>query len=180
MPYYCDLIGNNSLHQIHHDREHGFPQRETTVLFERLVLEIFQPGLSWLIVLKKREGLKEAFHRYNLRKVAHFSEFDVLRLLQNRDIIRNRRKVESTIENAKRLIKINEQGQSFYDWLMMHRLKSLDQWIKLMKGTFVGVGASVTHEFLMSVGLLPGAHRANCPVYENILKQNPLWASRES
>src|SRR3954452_23305313 len=100
---YCAVAPGHPLHGPYHDHEYGFPARDDAVLFERLVLEINQAGLSWLTVLKKRDAFRAAFAGYDLDKVAAFAGRDVTRLMNDAGIIRNRLKIEAVVENAKRL-----------------------------------------------------------------------------
>ena len=98
---YCDIAPGHPLHGPYHDREYGFPLAGDDALFERLVLEINQAGLSWLTILKKREAFREAFRGFELARVARFGERDRQRLLADEGIIRNRLKVDATISNAR-------------------------------------------------------------------------------
>ena len=99
---YCRLAPGHPFHGSYHASEYGFPARDDAVLFERLVLEINQAGLSWLTVLKKREAFRAAFASYDIEKVAAFTARDVKRLMNDEGIIRNRLKIEAVIDNAKR------------------------------------------------------------------------------
>ena len=92
MTTYCDTAPGHPFHGPYHDKEYGFPVTDESILFERLSLEIFQAGLSWLIVLKKREGFKIAFKDFDVETVAAFTNNDVERLLKDTTIIRNRKK----------------------------------------------------------------------------------------
>ena len=103
MSGYCDIAPGHEFHGPYHDREYGFPTEDEIVLFERLSLEIMQAGLSWLIVLRKREAMNAAFAGFDPNRVAKFGEKDIARLLADEGIIRNRLKVLAIIENARRL-----------------------------------------------------------------------------
>ena len=100
MSGYCDYAPGHPLHGPYHDHEYGFPQREEAVLFERLVLEINQAGLSWETMLRKREGFRRAYDGFDVDKVAAYGEADRERLLDDAGIIRNRLKVDAAIHNA--------------------------------------------------------------------------------
>ena len=176
MSGYCDIAPGHEFHGPYHDREYGFPTKDEIVLFERLSLEIMQAGLSWLIVLKKRQALNQAFAGFDPVKVAAFGARDVKRLLADEGIIRNRLKVEAIIENARRLPVLAREHGSFAGWLAAHHPRSKDEWIKLFRKTFKFTGPEVVNEFLMSIGYLPGAHRADCPVQKRILKLKPHYA----
>ena len=104
MSTYCDIALGHSYHGPYHDREYGFPVESESDLFERLTLEIFQAGLSWLIVLKKRDSLNVAFRNFDADKVANFNQNDISRLKEDASIIRNKLKIEATIYNARTII----------------------------------------------------------------------------
>lgn len=179
MGWYCDIAQGHELHQPYHDTEYGFPTHETRVIFERMAMEIMQAGLSWEIVLKKRKALNKAFHRFDVKKVAAMTGEDVDRLTQNPDIIRNRLKIESIIENARRILQIKAQeGQTLADWLDSHHPLSKEDWVRLLRRTFRFMGPEIVGEWLMGIGYLPGAHSPECPVYKQILKLHPPFASR--
>lgn len=161
---YCDFAHDHPVHGPYHDNEYGFPLRNDNALFERLVLEINQAGLSWETILRKRTAFHDAYAGFEIARVARFGARDRQRLLRNAGIIRNRMKIEAAIENAKR---IQELG-SFVGWLDEHRGLSKDEWVKLFKKTFVFTGGEITTSFLLSIGLLPGAHERSCPVYKRI------------
>src|ERR1700732_1018858 len=103
---YCTIAPGHSYHGPYHDREYGFPISDDAALFERLVLEINQAGLSWLTILTKRENFRRAFDQFDLDKVAAYGSRERERLLADAGIIRNRLKVDATIENAARLVAI--------------------------------------------------------------------------
>ncbi len=172
---YCAAAPGHPFHGPYHDTEYGFPSSEERVLFERLTLEIFQAGLSWLTVLKKRAAFAEAFAGFDLDRVAGFSKRDIARLLADPGIIRNRLKIEATIENAKRLQQLRESHGSFAGWLDAHHPLSKEEWVKLFRKTFRFTGGEIVGEFLMSLGYLPGAHEAHCPIYPLVLARKPPW-----
>jgi len=172
---YCAAAPGHPFHGPYHDREYGFPSSEDRVLFERLTLEIFQAGLSWLTVLKKRAAFVEAFAGFDLDRVAGFGKRDIARLLADPGIIRNRLKIEATIENAKRLQQLRESHGSFAGWLDAHHPLSKEEWVKLFRKTFRFTGGEIVGEFLMSLGYLPGAHEAHCPIYPLVLARKPPW-----
>ena len=174
---YCRAAPGHEFHGPYHDGEYGFPARDDAVLFERLALEINQAGLSWLTVLKKRAAFARAFAAYDIDKVARFGARDISRLLNDAGIIRNRLKIEAVIENAKRLKAIRVSHGSFAHWLDAHHPRSKAAWVKLFKETFRFTGGEIVGEFLMSLGYLPGAHVANCPVYARVLRRKPAWRS---
>jgi DNA-3-methyladenine glycosylase I len=108
----CAWCGADPLYRAYHDQEWGVPSRDETHLFEMLTLEGAQAGLSWLTVLRKREGYRRAFAGFDPERIARFNEADVARLLADPGIIRNRLKVESTIANARALLALREGGQT--------------------------------------------------------------------
>ena len=112
---------------------------------------------------------------FDIKKVAAYTEKDRERLLADAGIIRNKLKVNATIENAKTILDIQKTHGSFKNWLDEHHPKTKDEWIKLFKKTFKFTGGEIVNEFLMSTGYLPGAHDLNCPTYQQILTQKPKW-----
>lgn len=100
----------------YHDEEWGVPQRDSRMLWEMLMLEGFQAGLAWIIVLRKREAFRKAFAGFDPAKVARFTEKDIARLLQNEGIIRSRTKIEATIAGAKIYLAMEKSGESFSDF----------------------------------------------------------------
>ncbi|MFZ0694551.1 MAG: DNA-3-methyladenine glycosylase I, partial [Alphaproteobacteria bacterium] len=175
MSWYCDIAPGHPFHGPYHDLEYGFPLRDETALFERLALEINQAGLSWLLVLKRREGLRRAFDGFAVDQVADYGAAQRHRLLADPAIIRNRLKVDAIIENARRVRVIREASGSFAAWIATHHPLPKDDWVRLFKKTFLFTGGEVTGEFLMSIGYLPGAHRPTCPVYFRIGAMAPPW-----
>ena len=166
---YCDFAPGHPFHGPYHDREYGFPIADDDALFERLVLEINQAGLSWLTILKKREAFRRAFYDFDIDRV---SRMTAGRLLRDEGIIRNRLKINAAIENARR---IKALPTSFAAWLEANHPRSKDEWVKLFRRTFVFTGGEITGSFLMSIGYLPGAHEEWCPVYEKIARLRPRW-----
>lgn len=168
MSFYCDIAPGHPVHGPYHDTEYGFPSRDERVIFERLALEIMQAGLSWEIVLKKRSALSRAFHAFDPEAVAGMGPADVELLLQDASIIRNRRKIEAIIENARRVLAIRSACGGMALWLDSHHPRSKAEWVKLFRQTFRFTGGEIVGEFLMSLGYLPGAHRPDCPVFGRI------------
>lgn len=175
MTSYCDAAVGHPFHGPYHDREYGFPLQDDSLLFERLVLEINQAGLSWLTILKKRDGFRRAYREFEIQKVARFGPRDRARLLDDAGIIRNRLKVDAAIENARRIRKLQSEFGSFSTWLDHHHPLDKRAWTTLFKQNFKFVGGEIVGEFLMSTGYLPGAHRESCPVFQRIAKQHPPW-----
>jgi len=179
---YCDYVlkaGKDSVHKEYHDKEYGFPIHDDNGLFARLILEINQAGLSWETILKKKDNFFKAFDQFDIDKVSRYSDKKMEKLMQDAGIIRNRLKIESTIDNAKRIKTIQKEYGSFKKWLDEHHPLSKDEWVKLFKQTFRFTGGEIVNEFLVSSGYLPGAHVASCPVYKKVLKQKPKWAIKK-
>lgn len=175
MSGYCASAPGHPFHGPYHDTEYGFPVGDDIVLFERLILEINQAGLSWLTVLKKRDAFRAAFDGFDPAKVAGYGVRQRQRLLADEAIIRNRLKVDAAIENAKRVCALQAKSGSFAAWLAEQHPRDKADWVKLFKKTFVFTGGEITGEFLMSIGYLPGAHRSDCPVYRKIERLQPPW-----
>ena len=111
----CSWPGNDQLYRDYHDTEWGVAVTGDQEVFERIALEGFQAGLSWITILKRREGFRKAFKNFDLRKVAKMTDADVERLMQDESIIRNRAKIESTIRNANLILELQKSGQSISD-----------------------------------------------------------------
>lgn len=175
MSWYCKVAPGHPYHGPYHDREYGFPLGDDNALFERLALEIHQAGLSWLTILKKREAFRAAFDGFDLERVAAYGARERRRLLRDAGIVRNRLKIGATIENARRILALRRSHGSFARWLDAHHPRPLQEWVKLLKKTFLFTGGEITREFLVSTGYLPGAHAPSCPVYKKIAKRKPPW-----
>jgi DNA-3-methyladenine glycosylase I len=175
---YCLAAPGSPLHGPYHDEEYGFPSRDEAILFERLVLEINQAGLSWATILKKRDAFRAAFAGFEVDKVAAFGPEDVDRLMADSGIIRNRLKIAATIDNARRIQELRRDYGSFSAWLDAHHPRSREEWVKLFKKTFRFTGGEIVNEFLMSLGYLGGAHVESCPVYARIAALAPPWSAR--
>ncbi|MFZ2005039.1 MAG: DNA-3-methyladenine glycosylase I [Stellaceae bacterium] len=175
---YCLAAPGSPLHGPYHDEEYGFPARDEAVLFERLILEINQAGLSWATILRKRDAFRVAFAGFDIDRVAAFGDEDVARLMADPGIIRNRLKIAATIDNARRIQELRREYGSFAAWLDAHHPRSREEWVKLFKKTFRFTGGEIVNEFLMSLGYLDGAHDASCPVYARIAVLAPPWANQ--
>jgi DNA-3-methyladenine glycosylase I len=173
---YCRAAPGHPVHAAYHDHEYGFPASDERILFERLMLEINQAGLSWLTILNKRAAFRAAFADFDVDRVAAFGPQDIARLLADPGIVRNRLKIEAAIGNARRIQALRESHGSFALWLDAHHPRPLDEWTKLFRNTFRFTGGQIVGEFLMSLSYLPGAHVADCPVYSRIAELSPPWA----
>jgi DNA-3-methyladenine glycosylase I len=178
---YCAAIdrmqpeSRRELHKKYHDNHYGFPIHNDNELFGRLIMEINQAGLSWETILKKEESFRLAYDNFDVQKVAAYTEQDRERLLADPGIIRNKLKVNAAIENAKTIIELQKEFGSFEKWLEHHHPKALPEWMKLFKKTFKFTGGEIVNEFLMSIGYLKGCHTESCPIFDEVLKHDPMW-----
>lgn len=176
----CDWAYGSDLMKDYHDREWGVPVHDDRLLFEFLVLEGFQAGLSWEIILKKRGNLREAFENFDYGRVALYDGEKVINLLKNKKIIRNRAKVESAVSNARALLKVREEYGSFdsfiwglYDgkprknrWRQLNQIPPNTSGSELMSGElkkrgFRFVGPTVCYAFMQAVGMV-NDHLVSC------------------
>lgn len=157
----CAWVANDPLAIKYHDDEYGRPLEGDDELFERLSLEIFQAGLSWRMVLHKRQAFRKAFRNFSINRVASFTEKDVSRVMEDKDIIRNKLKINATIENAKRLKKIITHYGSFANYISS--LGTGEESIyRAFKKQFVFIGPQIVESFLQSIGKLPEIHEPDC------------------
>ena len=169
----CSWCGDDPLYIRYHDEEWGVPLYDDQALFECLILETFQAGLSWITVLKKRENFRNAFDRFNYSKIATYDEKKIESLLQNSGIIRNKLKILSVISNAKCFIEIQNEFGSFknYIWGFVNEnpiknnfkttseypvKTSLSETISkhLKNRGFKFVGATVVYAFMQAIGIV--------------------------
>jgi DNA-3-methyladenine glycosylase I len=112
----CDWAVGSELYRDYHDQEWGRALHGRVALFERMSLEAFQSGLSWLIILRKRENFRRAFSGFDIEKVARFGDADVARLLADQGIVRNRAKIEATIANARAAIEVDDLSELLWSF----------------------------------------------------------------
>lgn len=175
---YCKAIESGKLSELHktyHDTEYGFPAKSDNELFGRMLLEINQAGLSWNTILNKKQSIKSAYAQFAIEKVAKFDESDIERLLQDPGIIRMRLKVLAAINNAQVIMQLQASHGSFKNWLDAQYPKTHEEWAKIFKKTFRFMGKEITKEFLQGTGYMKGTHDDDCPVLQEIIKQNPKW-----
>ena len=172
--------------RAYHDREWGVPVHDDWRLFEFLVLEGAQAGLSWSTVLKKREGYRKAFDRFDARKVAAYTEGDVRRLLADPGIVRNRLKVRAAIENARVFLRVREEFGSFdrYIWRFVGGAPIRNSWERMaeipartpesdaMSGDlrrrgFRFAGSTICYAFMQAVGMV-NDHVVGCFRHESL------------
>ena len=173
----CSWAGDDALMRDYHDREWGVPERDGRMLWETLMLEGFQAGLSWITVLRKREAFRRAFAGFDPRKVARFSSRDVQRLMADPGIIRARAKIEATIRGAQIYCDLQEQGESFSEFCWSFtdgkplkgdghtRVASspLSERIsrELKRRGFKFVGPTIVYAWMQAVGMV-NDHDAKC------------------
>lgn len=173
----CRCKWANSVSMEYHDEEWCKQSHDDNYLFEMIVLESFQAGLSWNIVLKKREGLRNAFDGFDYKKISQYTDDDIERLLNDSNIIRSKSKINSTINNAKRFIEIQEEFGSFdkYIWsftdgktirdisLIYEPKTNLSEIVckDMRKRGMKYMGAITTYAFLLAIGIYNG-HEEEC------------------
>lgn len=172
---YCLSLPEDNHHRIYHDHHYGHPIEDDNELFERLVLEINQAGLSWDTILKKQENFRKAFDGFVIERVAAYGEEDRERLLADPGIIRNRLKVDAAIYNARKIAEIQKEQGSFKNWICLHYPRPKEDWVKLFKKNFKFVGGEIVNEFLQSSGFLPTPHDADCQVFQEIEERKALY-----
>ena len=181
---YCDYVNGlqpqqDELNKIYHDHHYGYPISDDNELFERLVLEINQAGLSWTLMLKKQQNFRNAYDQFDIATIAAYDENERIRLLNDAGIVRNKLKVNAAIYNANQILQLQQQYGSFKNWLDHHHPRPLSDWVKLFKKQFKFVGGEIVNEFLMSCGYLPGAHQESCPIYTKVLERQPAWKTTQ-
>lgn len=178
MATYCDYCNSHPediFNKTYHDTQYGFPLKDDNLLFERLILEINQAGLSWITILKKADSFRKAYDGFDIDTVANYGEIDRVRLMADASIIRNRLKINAAIANAQKILELRKEYGSFRRWLDANRKLSKEEWIKLFRKTFVFTGGEIVNEFLMSTGYLVGAHDESCPIYKKVASLRPAW-----
>ena len=166
---YCNGLPENDLHRIYHDKVYGHKCTDDQELFGRLILEINQAGLSWNTILQKSESIRNAYAEYNIEEIAAFDEARINTLMNDAGIIRHRGKINAIIHNAQQILTIQQQHDSFFEWIEEKGEITLDEWIKVFKKSFKFVGKEIVKEFLMSTGFIEGAHEPTCLMYKNLI-----------
>ena len=177
---YCTIAPGHPVHGPYHDTEYGFPLHDDAGLFERMILEINQAGLSWETILKKRDGFRLAYDGFDPHVVAGYGEADRARLLADARIIRNRLKGDAAIHNAQRVVALIAEHGSFSAWLDAQGTLPKEAWVKVMKREFKFMGGEIVGEFLMSIGRLPGAHVEECPIGQHLREQRTASGERQA
>jgi len=182
----CNWTNNNSYNIKYHDNEWGVPIHDDRKLFEFLLLDAFQAGLSWLTILKKRENFKLAFDNFNYKKIANYDKNKIIELINNAGIIRNKLKIKASITNAQAFIKIQEEFSTFdnYIWnFVNHKTiknsyktwedipatsKESDTMSKdLKKRGFKFVGSTICYAFMQAAGMV-NDHEVSCFRYDKV------------
>ena len=183
----CSWVELNSpLYLEYHDQEWGVPVFDDRQLFEMLILEGAQAGLSWATILKKRENYREAFDRFDTEKIARYDKRKINQLLNNPGIVRNRLKIEATIGNARAFHEVLQQHDSFSDylWQFVDGKPVINQWSSLeqvpartaesdimakmlKKAGFKFVGSTICYAFMQAVGMV-NDHTTNCFRYREL------------
>ena len=176
----CAWCGDDPEYVAYHDHEWGVPSTDDRHLFEMLVLEGAQAGLSWRTILHKRAAYRAAFAGFDPARVAAFGPDDVERLLGDAGIVRNRAKIAAAIENARRIRALQAEHGSLRAWLAAHHPQPLAAWQKLFRRTFVFTGGEITREFLVSTGWLPGAHDPDCEAHARAVAAGAPWANQHA
>jgi len=177
----CPWPGNSdALMLVYHDKEWGKPVHDDRKIFEFLVLEAFQAGLSWRTILYKRENFRKAFKGFDFRKVARFGARDRARLMKDAGIVRNRAKIKAAIGNAQRFMEVQKEFETFskymWSWVrnkpIVHRFRSLkdyptvipeaEAWAKdLKKRGFKFLGPTVVYAHMQAIGMV-NDHTVDC------------------
>ena len=184
----CEWFSEDPLLQDYHDREWGVPEHDDQKLFELLILEGVQAGLSWSTILKKRENYRRAFDKFDARKISIYDEEKVKELLLNKEIIRNRRKIEAAIQNARAFLAVKKEAGSFdaYIWQFVGGKPKKNTWKTieeipssspesdamsrdLIKRGFKFAGPIICYAFMEAVGMV-NDHTIDCFRYNEISK----------
>lgn len=189
----CEWCGYNPLYLSYHDEEWGVPVDDDRLLFEFLILEGAQAGLSWLTILKKRENYRKAFDNFDCQLVARYTDRDLERLRGDAGIVRNRLKIEAAIKNARGVIKIQEQcgSLSSFLWSYVDNVPVQNNWSRLVdipsstalsdtlskdlkQRGFSFVGSTICYAFMQAVGMV-NDHTTDCFRYQEIKELIPSF-----
>ncbi len=181
----CAWVDGSELYQAYHDKEWGVPSFDEKHLFEMLILEGAQAGLSWITILKKREAYRQAFDDFDVQKIARYSEKKIERLLQNAGIVRNRLKVNAAVTNARAFLQVQKEFGSFanYIWQFVDGRPLQNHWKTLKqvpattpvsdkmskdlkKRGFKFVGSTICYAYMQSVGMV-NDHTVDCCRYRH-------------
>ncbi|MEE9319668.1 MAG: DNA-3-methyladenine glycosylase I [Granulosicoccus sp.] len=184
----CEWANSNELETEHHDTEWGVPVHDDRLLFEMLILEGAQSGLSWATILQKRSGYQKAFDNFDAKKISKYSEKRIEKLLQNPGIVRNKLKVNATVVNAKRFLEVQKEQGSFdkYIWSFVGGKPINNKWKKLSdvpssspeslsmskglkKDGFKFIGPTTCYAYMQAVGMV-NDHVISCFRYAEVIK----------
>ncbi len=182
----CGWCIGDPLYEAYHDNEWGVPLHDEQLLFEFLILETFQAGLSWITILRKRENFRAAFDNFDYKRIANYTETKKEELLQDSGIIRNKLKVNSAVTNAQNFMKIQEEFGSFnsYIWSFIEEKTIKNKWAShkdcpattvisdtiskdLKKRGFKFVGSTIIYAFMQAIGMV-NDHEVNCFRYNQV------------
>jgi DNA-3-methyladenine glycosylase I len=185
----CGWVTTDPIYIAYHDKEWGVPEHDDRKLFELLVLEGAQAGLSWLTILKKRDNYRKAFANFEARKIAAFDDKKIKELLSNEGIVRNRLKIAATIQNARTFLTVQKEFGSFagYLWGFVDGQPKVNAWKtlrtipartvesdamskNLMKRGFKFVGSTICYAFMQAAGMV-NDHTVDCFRYEEIKRE---------
>jgi DNA-3-methyladenine glycosylase I len=159
----CSWCGDDPLYIRYHDEEWGVPVHDDCKLFEMLLLEGFQAGLSWITILRKRENFRKAFRGFDPEKIARFNRRDLDRLMQDEGIVRNRLKIEGSVLSAKAYLAVREEFGSFDKFIWQFtEPKSMSK--ELLRRGFKFVGPTICYAFMQAVGMVDD-HAKGCWKY---------------
>ncbi|MCF6254274.1 MAG: DNA-3-methyladenine glycosylase I [Thiomicrorhabdus sp.] len=182
----CEWANSTPLETEYHDKKWGVPVHDDRLLFEMLILEGAQAGLSWATILKKRAGYLEAFEHFDVKKIATYDEQKIAQLLDNPNIVRNKLKVNATVVNAKRVLEIQKEYGSFdaYIWSFVDGKPIQNQWQQfsnvpantelsdkmskaLKKKGFKFIGSTTCYAFMQAIGMV-NDHVVSCFRYTEV------------
>ena len=189
----CEWANKTELEKLYHDNEWGVPVHDDRTLFEFLILEGAQAGLSWSTILRKQEGYRKAFHDFDVLRISQYSDADISRLLANPKIIRNRLKIKAAILNAKAFLQVQKEFGSFdrYIWQFANGKPIQNTWKRLadipsssgestamskelQKRGFKFVGTTICYAFMQAVGMV-NDHTVSCFRYKQVKSLATNW-----
>ena len=184
----CSWCGEDALYVAYHDLEWGVPLHDDQKLFEFLILEGAQAGLSWLTILKKRDAYRKAYYKFNVKKVARFNSRSIERLINNAGIVRNRLKIEASIDNARAFLEVQEEFGSFdnFIWQYVDHQPRQNRWRQLkdipvstnestqmskelQQRGFRFVGPTICYAYMQAVGMV-NDHVTSCFRHKQVAK----------
>jgi DNA-3-methyladenine glycosylase I len=182
----CGWCQGDALYEAYHDKEWGVPLYDDNALFEFLILETFQAGLSWITILRKRENFRKAFDNFNYNRIANYSENKIIELLNDKGIIRNKLKIKATVTNAQAFLKVQNDFGSFsnYMWSFTNGKPIINSYndyrevpantplsdlisADLKKRGFKFVGSTVVYAHMQATGMV-NDHEVSCFRYKEV------------